>query len=108
MKHTHNSRLNQDALECGASVSLAVFADHRKYLEVYNLPAYSPQLNALERIWHHTRLHGTHNRYFVSQEELHAVSTSTFRSIRKKTVSGYGLFTSVSIIIMSLYLCNII
>ena len=69
----------------------AWFADHLKYIEVYNLPAYSPQFNALERIWHHTRLHGTHNRYFVSQEELHSVLTSTFRSIQKKPsqVMGY-------------------
>ncbi|MBI5747850.1 MAG: transposase, partial [Nitrospinae bacterium] len=41
------------------------FSDHRKYITVYNLPAYSPEFNALERIWHYTRLNGTHNRYFA-------------------------------------------
>lgn len=82
----------------------AWFADHRRHIEVYKLPAYSSQFNTRERIWYHTRLLGTHNRYFVSQEELRAVLTSTFRSIQKKTVSGYGLFASMSIIIVSLYL----
>jgi transposase len=67
------------------------FADHRKHIEVYNLPAYSPELNALERIWHHTRLHGTHNRYFATQDELRSALTSTFRSIQKNPsqIMGY-------------------
>lgn len=67
------------------------FSDHRKYIEVHNLPVYSPQLNAVERIWHHTRLHGTHNRYFTTQYELHSALTSTFRSIQKNPsqVQGY-------------------
>jgi len=67
------------------------FSDHRKDLEVYNLPAYSPELNALERIWHHTRLHGTHNLYFANQDELRSALTSTFRSIQKNPsqVMGY-------------------
>lgn len=66
------------------------FSDHRKYLQVYNLPAYSPQFNALERIWHHTRLHGTHNRYFTTQNELYKTLTSTFRSIQKNPVQVQG------------------
>ena len=69
------------------------FADHRKYIEVHNLPPYSPECNAIERIWHHTRLHGTHDRYFVTQEELRSTLTSTFRSIQMnpKQVMGYLL-----------------
>ena len=46
------------------------FKDNRKWIEVYNLPPYSPELNATERLWHHTRISGTHNRYFDSEEEL--------------------------------------
>ncbi|HSE86051.1 MAG TPA: IS630 family transposase [Candidatus Binatia bacterium] len=67
------------------------FSDQRKYMEVFNLPAYSPQLNALERIWHHARLHGTHNRYFTTQDELRSALTSTFRSIQRNSqqVRGY-------------------
>ena len=69
----------------------AWFSDHRTSLQVHNLPAYSPQLNALERIWHHTRLQGTHNRYFATQQELHSALTSTFRSIQKNPaqIQGY-------------------
>jgi transposase len=67
------------------------FSDHRKHMEVFNLPAYSPELNALERIWHHARLHGTHNRYFATQDELRSALTSTFRSIQRNSqqVRGY-------------------
>lgn len=67
------------------------FRDHRKQVEVSNLPAYSPELNALERIWHYTRHHGTHNRYFKTQSELHSTLTSTFRSIQRnpRQVMGY-------------------
>ena len=67
------------------------FGGHRSQIEVFNLPPYSPALNALERIWHHTRLYGTHNRYFVTQLELRSTLTSTFRSIQHnpRQVQGY-------------------
>ena len=35
-----------------------------------SLPKYSPDLNAEERIWHHVRIHATHNRYFPTKEEF--------------------------------------
>jgi transposase len=67
------------------------FSDHRKHMEAFNLPAYSPQLNAVERIWHYARLHGTHNPYFATQDELRSALTSTFRSIQRNSeqVRGY-------------------
>ena len=67
------------------------FSSHRKHIEVFNLPAYSPDLNALERIWHHTRHCGTHSRYFKTQTELRSTLTSTFRSIQHNPgqVMGY-------------------
>jgi hypothetical protein len=34
------------------------------------LPKYSPDLNAVERIWHHGRVNATHNRYFPTKEEF--------------------------------------
>lgn len=69
------------------------FRAHRAYIEVSNLPAYSPELNALERIWHHTRHSSTHNRYFATQSELRSALTSTFRSIQQnpRQVMGYLL-----------------
>jgi transposase len=67
------------------------FSDNRRRIEVFNLPKYSPQFNAVEKIWHHTRMHGTHNRYFTSQDELRSALTSTFRSIQSNPsqVEGY-------------------
>lgn len=67
------------------------FSRHRKYLEVFNLPKYSPEFNALERIWHHSRLKGTHNRYFVTKDELRSTLISTFRSIQQNPsqILGY-------------------
>lgn len=34
------------------------------------LPKYSPDLNAVERIWHHVRVNATHNRYFPTKQEF--------------------------------------
>jgi hypothetical protein len=31
-------------------------------LTVHQLPPYSPKLNATKRLWHHTRVAGTHNQ----------------------------------------------
>lgn len=67
------------------------FRSHRSHIEAFNLPPYSPELNALERIWHHTRKEGTHNRYFATQLELQSTLISTFRSIQRnpQQVQGY-------------------
>lgn len=46
------------------------FDSNRRWLEVHQLPAYSPQFNPTERLWQHTRKNGTHNRYFTSETEL--------------------------------------
>ncbi|MBI4668048.1 MAG: IS630 family transposase [Elusimicrobia bacterium] len=58
------------------------FSDNRKWLTVYNLPPYCPELNATERLWHHTRLSGTHNRYFLSVGELHDTVCHIFKSMQ--------------------------
>lgn len=57
-------------------------SDERKHMEVYHLPAYSPEFNAMEKLWHHTRMQGTHNRYFPTQAALYSALVSTFRSIQ--------------------------
>ncbi len=46
------------------------FGDNRNWLTVHNLPPYCPELNATERLWHHARLHGTHNRYFACYKKV--------------------------------------
>jgi len=62
-----------------------------KYVEVFNLPKYSPEFNAQERIWHHTRMKATHNRYYDTKEKLCEVLFSTFANIQKdpQEVMGY-------------------
>jgi transposase len=67
------------------------FSAHRRNIEVHNLPSYSPELNALERVWHYTRMDATHNRYFLTLEELYGSLTSTFRSIQQAPSQVQGL-----------------
>jgi transposase len=67
------------------------FKDNRKWIEVYNLPPYSPEFNATERLWHHTRISGTHNRYFNSQAALLNTLETVFASIKNEpsSIKGY-------------------
>lgn len=67
------------------------FGENRKWLTVYNLPPYCPELNATERLWHHTRLVGTHNRYFITIEELQDTVSRVFKSIQHapNRIRGY-------------------
>jgi len=67
------------------------FAAERDWWHVVNLPPYSPELNATERLWHHVRTTGTHNRYFATERELCATLTSVFRSMQRRPeqILGY-------------------
>jgi transposase len=67
------------------------FGENRKWLTVYNLPPYCPELNATERLWHHTRLTGTHNRYFTTLDELHDSVSRVLKSIQRRPeqIRGY-------------------
>ena len=56
---------------------------HRKKLEVFLLPTYSPEFNAVERIWHYTRMEATHNRYFDTPAELCTCLFNTFENIQR-------------------------
>jgi transposase len=60
----------------------AWFRDNRHWLEVVPLPAYSPQFNPAERLWQHTRKNGTHNRSFLSLDELDHTLTRVFTEIQ--------------------------
>lgn len=44
--------------------------DHSKNFRLDFLPAYSPELNHIERVWKMLRRHCTHNQYFEKLEEL--------------------------------------
>jgi transposase len=43
---------------------------HKDAIRLDYLPPYSPDLNAIERVWKLTRRQRTHNRYFKSLDEL--------------------------------------
>jgi transposase len=54
------------------------FKAKRKRLILIFLPAYSPDLNPVERVWRITRRKVTHNRYFPSVEDLRIALVSQF------------------------------
>jgi transposase len=59
------------------------FKKNRKWIEVYNLPPYCPELNAIERLWKYTRKEGTHNRYFDSVDLLKSELVDIFEILNK-------------------------
>jgi DDE superfamily endonuclease len=54
------------------------FSANREWLEVHQLPPYSPEFNPTERLWKYTRQNGTHNRYFENEGELVGTLTRVF------------------------------
>ena len=67
------------------------FASNASWWTVAYLPPYSPELNAAEPLWHHTRITGTHNRYFAHESELYKTLTCVFRSMQQRPdqIRGY-------------------
>jgi len=51
-------------------------------VEFLFLPAYSPELNPIERVWRITRRERTHNRYFSALNELTNVLYSYFECFK--------------------------
>ncbi len=54
------------------------FTKNRERLGLLFLPAYSPELNPVERVWRITRRKVTHNRYFASLAELRSSLMAQF------------------------------
>jgi transposase len=67
------------------------FKANRRWIEVHNLPPYSPEYNAAEPLWKFTRKTGTHNRYFESESEIIDTLNRVFKSIQKNPsqILGY-------------------
>jgi transposase len=67
------------------------FESNRQWLEVQPLPAYSPEFNAAEPLWHHTRVHGTHNRCFINRQEIMESLRRVFHDMQRHTerILGY-------------------
>lgn len=55
------------------------------------LPKYSPDFNAVERIWHHVRVNATHNRYFPTKEEFVSTLGGALMDIERypAQIAGY-------------------
>src|SRR3954465_7631886 len=70
----------------------AWFKSNRHWLEVHQLPPYSPELNPTERLWQHTRKNGTHNRFFGGPDARH---------YRSKQAAAFQLRTSASTFLFS-------
>lgn len=66
------------------------YKKHRARVEVFLLPPYCPEFNAIERVWQYTRRHATHNRYFDTPVDLCRALFKTFGDIKKdpKKISG--------------------
>jgi transposase len=67
------------------------FKSNRHWLEVHQLPPYSPELNPTERLWQHTRKNGTHNRFFASVSDLTTTLTRVFTDMQSypQLIEGY-------------------
>lgn len=67
------------------------FKENRKWIEVYNLPPYSPEFNAAEPLWKYTRKSGTHNKCFESKDEVEETLYEVFGRIKKDPgqIRGY-------------------
>lgn len=67
------------------------FRENRKWIEVYNLPSYSPEFNAIETLWKYTRKEGTHNKNFETKEEVEETLYDVFGKIKKEPsrIKGY-------------------
>lgn len=57
--------------------------EHRDIIQLDFLPAYSPDLNHIERVWKLTRRLCTHNRYFPELSQLIEVVFDQFESWQK-------------------------
>ena len=60
----------------------AWLAAHRHRIELFRLPAYSPNLNAIEGAWKETKKRTTHNRLFHDTEERDSALIETFETFR--------------------------
>lgn len=61
----------------------AWYESQSRRLVLWPLPKYSPEFNAVERIWRYTRQEATHNHYFPTVRELCASLFATFAEIQQ-------------------------
>ncbi|MEA2734622.1 MAG: hypothetical protein QOE14_1073 [Humisphaera sp.] len=75
----------------GAPIRAALAAN--PHLQLYRLPAYSPQLNVIERLWKVLRRRATHNRLFDTLADLKRsvrAGLRYFQTVRNRVMSLLG------------------
>lgn len=58
--------------------------EHRLEIRLDFLPAYSPELNSVERVWKLTRTLCTHNRYFEKLDDLISTVVAQFQTWKQR------------------------
>ena len=66
-------------------------ASNRQRIELFRLPPYSPNLNAIEGAWKETKKRTTHNRFFRTTDERDRALVTTFGDFNRNrsSLSGY-------------------
>jgi len=91
-RHCHRVYLIQDNASFHKKPEvLKFFTKHRRHVEVFSLPPYSPDFNATERLWHYTRKESTHNRYFDTPAALCQSLFTTFTDMQQNPQKLQGL-----------------
>jgi transposase len=67
------------------------FQSNQRYLKVFQIPRYWPELNAQERIWKYTRKHVTHNRFYERPRDLCKALFRRFDYVRQHPEAIAGL-----------------
>lgn len=94
LAHTYSRRpviLIHDNVAYHRGPEVRNWLSERRRFEVAALPAYSPEFNAVEPIWHHTRMMATHNRYYPELEVFKGSLLSTLKDIERHPgqIAGY-------------------
>ena len=70
------------------------FEQEQRRLVVFDLPKYSPEFNAQERLWRYIRREATHNRYFETPAALCTSLFTTFADMQRHPEKIAGLLQS--------------
>lgn len=65
--------------------------ENKNRIELHFLPAYSPQLNPIERVWKATKKASVHNRYFETLDHLHQAIFRRFNRFQGNPSSLRGI-----------------
>ena len=75
------------------------FEKHSERLTVYNLPAYSPDYNPIEKLWKKIKEKETHLHYFPTFESLKLKvqeAVCHFENMQKEILNLFGFYRHLS------------